>query len=134
VGARRSPLPRVLRRPKAFDARTAEALRREEPVLVHGPPGRSGGDELLRAPRLGLSGRGERRGGVRRGVLRTEGARLGERACGGGKLRRCRGSASSILRSSARSPSRSLATSFRSSTSSPNLGAPPFRPKGSFGG
>ena len=37
----------------------AEALRREEPVRLHGPAGRPGGDELLRAPRLGLPGRRE---------------------------------------------------------------------------
>ena len=42
----------------------AAPLRREEPVRLHGPAGRAGARELLRAPRLGLPGRRDRRSGA----------------------------------------------------------------------
>ena len=42
-------------------ARNAKDLRCEKSVLIHGPTGRTGTRQLLRTPRLGLSGRGGRR-------------------------------------------------------------------------
>src|SRR5690606_26119784 len=39
--------------------------------LVHGPPGRAGSDELLRAPGLRVSGRRQRRRDARRELLTT---------------------------------------------------------------
>ena len=52
--ARCAALPRVLRRPAARDAASAEALRGQESIFLHGSAGRSRGDELLRTPRVGL--------------------------------------------------------------------------------
>ncbi len=53
----------------------ANALRRAEPLRLHGPAGRAGADELLRAPRVGVPGRRRGRGGARRRVLTSAGIR-----------------------------------------------------------
>ncbi len=62
VGRRRAPLPRILRRParcrppRVWRQRTAR-----NPLRLHGPAGRAGGHQLLRAPGLGLPGGRHRR-------------------------------------------------------------------------
>jgi ribonucleoside-diphosphate reductase beta chain len=67
--ARHAHLPRVRRRPALRPARHGPALPREEPLRVHGAAGRAGARELLRASRLGLPDRRDRRGLSRLGVL-----------------------------------------------------------------
>ena len=67
---RRQPgVPPVRRRPAPRAPRPAEALRVEEPVRVHGAAGRAGALELLRAHRVGLPGRRQRRRQLRRRLL-----------------------------------------------------------------
>ena len=58
VDRRHPPLSTVRRRPTPESTGAFQAVRREQPVRVHGAPGRPGTVELLRAHRLGLSGRG----------------------------------------------------------------------------
>ena len=62
VGRRYAAVSRIHRRPAARDVGDAKGLRCEKPFLVHGPAGRPGTRQLLRTPRLGLSGRRGGRG------------------------------------------------------------------------
>ena len=66
---RHARLPGVRRRPAPRPARPRAALRVHEPVRLHGPAGRPGAVQLLRAPRLRLPGRRHRRGRLRRRLL-----------------------------------------------------------------
>ena len=50
--SRHARVPAVRRRPAPDDPRPAQALRLEEPVRLHGAPGRAGADQLLRAHRV----------------------------------------------------------------------------------
>ena len=51
----------------------AADLRLDQPVRVHGAAGRAGAVELLRAPGVGLPGRRQRHGRVRRRLLSRRG-------------------------------------------------------------
>ena len=54
-------------------ARAGAGIRQPQPVPVHGPAGRAGADQFLRAPGVGLSGRDQWGRGVRGGVLAGHG-------------------------------------------------------------
>ena len=60
VTARHARVPGVRRRPAAAAPRLPPIYGSAQPVRLHGAAGRAGAVQLLRAPRVGLPGRGER--------------------------------------------------------------------------